>query len=57
MTARVLDEDLKAIVAGRTPHLSGDNLPEVLADYAIGRDAIMSRIDRLVAQLASQNQP
>ena len=46
-----------AIVAGRTPHLSWDNLPEVLADYASGRDAIVSRIDRLFEQLASQHQP
>jgi hypothetical protein len=48
------DEDLKGIVGGGTPHLSWDNLPGVLADYAGGRDAIVGRLDGLFEQLARQ---
>lgn len=46
------DQDITATVAGRVPHARWDGLPAVSTDYARGRDAIVTRVDSLVAQLA-----
>jgi arsenate reductase (thioredoxin) len=52
-----VDEDLKGLVGGGTLQLSWDNLPGVLADYAGGRNATVSRLDGLVEQLENRHQP
>jgi protein-tyrosine-phosphatase len=45
------DQDIAKVVGGRALYLKWDNLPGVLADYARGRDAIISQIDTLVSEL------
>lgn len=46
------DQDIAAVVNGRSELLHWDNLPAVLADYVRGRDAILNRVDALIEQLA-----
>src|SRR6185312_5249896 len=45
------DQDITQTVAGRVRELRWDNLPSVLADYALGRDEIIRRVDGLIEQL------
>lgn len=51
------DQDIIAIVAGRSRHLAWDNLPAVLTDYSRGRNAILARIDVLIDELARGSSP
>lgn len=45
------DQDTTKVVAGRVQELRWDNLPAVLADYTLGRDEILKRVDALIEQL------
>jgi len=47
------DQDTTKTVAGKAPELRWDNLPAVLANYTIGRDAIVKHVDALIEQLAT----
>jgi len=47
------DQDITQTVGGRVPELRWDNLPAVLANYTVGRDAILQRVDGLIEQLAT----
>ena len=47
------DQDVTNTVAGRSQQLSWDNLPAVAANYAVARDEILERVDRLIEHLAS----
>jgi hypothetical protein len=47
------DQDITRTVGGRVPELRWDNLPAVSADYTIGRNAILKRVDGLIEQLAA----
>jgi protein-tyrosine-phosphatase len=51
------DQDITKVVGIRVGHLKWDNLPGVLADYARGRDAIVSQLDALVDALARGDSP
>jgi hypothetical protein len=46
------DEDVFEMVAGRARYVKWDNLPSVLSNYARGKDAILERIDGLLAEIA-----
>lgn len=46
------DQNLSATLAGRVEELRWDNLPAVLANYELGRDEILKRVDALLGQLA-----
>jgi len=46
------DDDITETVGGRTRYLKWDDLPGVLTDYAVGRDAIVSQVDALIDSLA-----
>jgi len=45
------DQDIDAVVGGRVPHWKWDNLPAVLANYPLGRDAIFQKVDALIDEL------
>ena len=51
------DQDITKVVGIRVRHLRWDNLPGVLADYARGRDAIVSQLEALVDALALGDSP
>jgi hypothetical protein len=51
------DQDITKVVGIRVGHLKWDDLPGVLADYARGRDAIVSQLDALVDALAPGDSP
>jgi hypothetical protein len=51
------DQDITKVVGVRVGHLKWDDLPRVLADYARGRDAIVSQLDALVDALAPGDSP
>jgi arsenate reductase len=46
------DQDIENTVGGRARHLSWDNLPGVLANYARGRDEIVRHVDALLDELS-----
>src|SRR6266404_5127137 len=46
------DQDVAKTVGGRARHFRWDNLPAVLADYALGRDEIVTHVDELIDELA-----
>jgi len=46
------DQDIKKTVGGRTRQLEWNGLPEVMADYARGRDAIVGQVNSLLDELA-----
>jgi arsenate reductase len=45
------DQDTTNTVAGRVRELRWDNSPSVLADYVLGRDEILKRVDGLIEAL------
>jgi arsenate reductase len=51
------DEDITKTVGGRARYLKWDDLPGVLANYARGRDAIVSQVDALIEALAPSGSP
>jgi arsenate reductase (thioredoxin) len=51
------DEDIAKTVGGRAPYVKWDDLPGVLANYARGRDAIVSQVDALIEALAPKGLP
>ena len=48
----VLDADVSAFDAGRVPIVRWDGLPSVSTSYPAGRNAIVTRVERLVDSLA-----
>jgi hypothetical protein len=50
------DQDITRTADG-VLHVTWDHLPEVMADYPRGRDAIVRRVDSLVAELARKASP
>jgi hypothetical protein len=51
------DDDITKMMGGRTRYRKWDDLPEVLADYPRGRDAIVRRIDTLIDALTRRALP
>ena len=51
------DQEITKMVEGRTRHVKWDHLPEVMADYPRGRDAIVRQIDALVDELTRSGLP
>jgi len=51
------DQDVAKIVAGRAHYLKWDDLPDVLTNYARGRDAIIGHLNELIGELARINAP
>jgi arsenate reductase (thioredoxin) len=51
------DQDTTKTVAGRVQELRWDNLPAVTANYAVGRDEILKRVDGLIERLATAAGP
>jgi len=47
------DQDITKTVDGKVQELRWDNLPAVLANYNLGRDEIVKRVDGLIEQLAA----
>jgi arsenate reductase len=45
------DQDIEKTVGARVRHMSWDNLPGVLAEYARGRDEIVRHVDALLDEL------
>ena len=46
------DQNIEATVGGRARHLRWDDLPDVSANYAHGRDEIVRHVDALLDELA-----
>lgn len=51
------DQDIATAVGGRVPLQHWDNLPSVLANYRQGRQAIVTRVDRLLERLKQGRAP
>jgi len=51
------DQDIARMVHGKTRHLKWDDLPEVVADYPHGRDAIVRKVDALIDELSRKPSP